>query len=76
MMMEGLGGGISGNQRKQMRSNVQMSRFESDVGASRRCCLYGCVCVVLLEGGEGLEEFGQVNLRVATGGQSFVWNFL
>lgn len=41
-----------------------------------RCCLYRCVCAVLLEGGEGLEEFGQVNLRVATGGQGFNWHFL
>lgn len=30
----------------------------------------------LLEGGEGLEEFGQVNLRVAAGDQGFVWHFL
>lgn len=35
------------------------------------------VCVLfLLEGGEGLEEFGQVNIRVATGGQGFLWHFL
>lgn len=35
------------------------------------------VCVsLLLEGGEGLEELGQVNLRVAAGGQGFVRHFL
>lgn len=63
---------------KQM-SNVQIVYRrpgpESDVGASQWVFLYRCVCVVLLEGGEGLEEFGQVNFRVATGGQGFVWHF-
>lgn len=34
------------------------------------------VFVVLLEGGESLEEFGQVNLRVPAGRQGFVWYFL
>ncbi len=34
------------------------------------------VCVVLLEGGEGLEEFCQVDFRVAAGGQGFVGHFL
>lgn len=55
---------------------MQISGFESDVGASGRRRLYRCVCVVLLEGGEGLEEFGQVDLRVAAGGQGFVWHLL
>lgn len=36
--------------------------FESDVGASWRR-LYRCLCMLfLLDGGESLEEFGQVNL--------------
>lgn len=30
----------------------------------------------LLEGGKRLEEFGQVNVRVAAGRQSFVGHFL
>lgn len=34
------------------------------------------VYVVLLEGGESLEEFGQVNLRVPAGRQGFVWYIL
>lgn len=69
---------VLGNQwqRKQMRFNVQISSFETNVGASLWCRLYRCACVVLLEGGEGLEEFGQVNLRVAAGGQGFVRHFL
>lgn len=43
--------------------SVRVVFRESDVGASRRC-----FTGVLLEIGEGLEEFGQVNLRVAAGG--------
>lgn len=37
---------------------------------------FTAVCVVLLDGGEGLEEFSQVNLRVAAGSQGFVWHLL
>lgn len=47
--------------RIQMWLVVQISRFVSDVKGSWCCCLYRCVCA-LLEGGEGLKEFGQVNL--------------
>lgn len=58
------------------KTDAQISGFESDIGACWRRPLNRCLCVILLDGREGLEEFGQVNLRVAAGGQSFVWHFL
>lgn len=56
--------------------------FEANAGVlerqtSMRRCLRGHVlCVVLLEGVEGLEEFGQIDLGVAAGGQGFVRHLL
>lgn len=69
---------ICGNckQRKQMWLCEHMSSFLSQKLEPLGGDVFMEVDVVLLEGGESLEEFGQVNLRVPAGRQGFVWYIL